>query len=67
VRRTCAESTLTHTVGSDSGSSKCSRNTSKAAPLAAYTVGRETPEKRLSPQWHYLKGTVFLIKEIERG
>ncbi len=34
---------------SDSDSSKCSRNTSKAAPLAAYTVGRETPEERLSP------------------
>ncbi len=27
---------------SDSDSSKCSRNTSKAAPLAAYTFGRET-------------------------
>src|SRR5919106_971299 len=49
MRRTCAGSILTHTVGSDSGSSKCSRNTSKAAPLAAYTVGRETPEERLSP------------------
>ena len=49
VRRTCAGSILTHTVGSDSDSSKCSRNTSKAAPLAAYTVGRETPEERLSP------------------
>ncbi len=22
---------------------------------------------RVRPQWHYLKGTVFLIKEIERG
>jgi hypothetical protein len=46
VRRTCAESILTHIVGSDSGSSKCSRNTSKAATLAAYTVERETPEER---------------------